>query len=56
MSSSVRIRITPNRIANGSIREFAPKVPVYMFTAKGDHEMMTLEQLMPKSFGPEDLA
>jgi cytidine deaminase len=41
---------------NGRIREFAPTVPVYMFTAKGDYEMMTLEQLMPKSFGPEDLS
>lgn len=40
----------------GRIREFAPLVPVYMFTTKGDYEMMTLEQLMPKSFGPEDLS
>jgi len=39
----------------GSIREFAPTVPVYMFTSKGDYEMMTLDQLLPKSFGPEDL-
>jgi cytidine deaminase len=42
-------------MANSSIREFAPNVPVYMFSAKGDYEMMTLDQLMPKSFGPEDL-
>jgi hypothetical protein len=42
-------------MANCSIREFAPHVPVYMFTAKGEYEMMTLDQLMPKSFGPEDL-
>jgi cytidine deaminase len=26
-----------------------------MFTAKGEYEVMTLDQLMPKSFGPEDL-
>jgi hypothetical protein len=26
-----------------------------MFTPDGEYEMMTLDQLMPKSFGPEDL-
>ena len=47
---------TPYVSSKRSIREFAPNVPVYMFTAKGEYEMMTLDQLMPKSFGPEDLS
>ena len=41
--------------SNASIREFGPKVPIYMFTSSGEYEMMTLDQLLPKSFGPEDL-
>lgn len=52
MSSSVRIQVMHSHLR---IREFEPKVPIYMFTSKGDYEMMTLDQLLPRSFGPEDL-
>ena len=38
------------------IREFAPRVPVYMLAASGEYQMMMLEQLLPKSFGPEDVS
>lgn len=37
------------------IREFAPTVPIFMFTPNGEYDVMTLEQLMPRSFGPEQL-
>ena len=37
------------------IREFSANIPIYMFTPNGECEMMTLDQLMPKSFGPENL-
>ena len=37
------------------IREFAPNVPIYMFTPDGNYEMMTLDVLLPRSFGPENL-
>jgi hypothetical protein len=37
------------------IREFSENVPIYMFTPDGEYEMMTLDQLMPKSFGPQNL-
>ena len=37
------------------IREFCSDVPIYMFTPDGKYEMMTLQELMPKSFGPESL-
>ena len=40
---------------NFRIREFAPNVPIYMFTPDGNYEMMTLDVLMPKSFGPENI-
>jgi len=52
MSSSVRSRA---KGYNFRIREFSAHVPIYMFTPNGDYEMMTLDQLMPKSFGPENL-
>jgi len=37
------------------IREFSSDVPIYMFTPDGKYEMMTLQELMPNSFGPENL-
>jgi len=37
------------------IREFSPDVPIYMFTPDGKYEMMTLQELMPNSFGPEHI-
>lgn len=47
---------SPCGICRQFIREFGPKLPVYMFTASGkDYKMMTLDELLPLSFGPEDL-
>ena len=37
------------------IREFSSDVPIYMFTPDGNYEMMTLQELLPNSFGPENI-
>jgi len=52
VSASVR---SIHSLSHVRIREFGPKIPIYMFTSSGEYEMMTLDQLLPKSFGPEDL-
>jgi hypothetical protein len=49
-----KCKVYSNRVHH-RIREFAPHVPIYMFTPDGSYEMMTLDALMPKSFGPENL-
>ncbi|KAJ6130993.1 hypothetical protein N7523_001453 [Penicillium sp. IBT 18751x] len=39
-----------------SIREFTtPSFPVYMYDADGAYKVMTMSELLPDSFGPEDL-
>ncbi|OLL23483.1 Cytidine deaminase [Neolecta irregularis DAH-3] len=39
-----------------SIREFfSQDAPVYLLTPDGEYETMTVAQLLPNSFGPEDL-
>ncbi|KAG6012576.1 hypothetical protein E4U43_007729 [Claviceps pusilla] len=38
------------------IREFCKlSMPIYMFDRDGNHVVKTLEELLPMSFGPEDL-
>lgn len=38
------------------LREFSDKsVEVHMFNNKGDHDVMTMDELLVKSFGPEFL-
>lgn len=46
---------SPCGICRQFIREFGPNLPVYMFTALGKYKVMTLDELLPLSFGPEDL-
>ena len=39
------------------IKEFCePSVPVFMFTTHGTCEVRTVEELLPCSFSPDDLA
>ncbi|CAG8000688.1 unnamed protein product [Penicillium nalgiovense] len=39
-----------------SIREFtSPSFPVYMYDGEGNHKVMTREELLPDSFGPDHL-
>lgn len=48
--------ISPCGICRQFIREFAPKVPIFMFSGKNDDMVCkTLEELLPMSFGPEQL-
>ncbi|KAJ6190087.1 hypothetical protein N7519_000108 [Penicillium mononematosum] len=38
------------------IREFtSPSFPVYMYDGEGNHKVMTMEELLPDSFGPDHL-
>lgn len=47
---------SPCGICRQAIREFAPDIPVLMFTANGEKfKKMSLEELLPMSFGPENL-
>lgn len=39
-----------------SLREFCPlDMPIFMFDKDGKYVVKTLEELLPMSFGPEDL-
>jgi hypothetical protein len=56
VESAAKCRISVNfEVLKIRIREFCSDVPIYMFTPDGKHEVMTLQELMPKSFGPESL-
>lgn len=47
---------SPCGICRQMLREFAPEIEVYMFKASGkEYKKMTLGELLPMSFGPEDL-
>ncbi|KAK9851297.1 APOBEC/CMP deaminase [Penicillium brevicompactum] len=38
------------------IREFTgPDFPVFMYDGEGNHKMMTMDELLPDSFGPDQL-
>lgn len=45
----------PCGICRQFIREFAPQLPVFMVAANGKWIKMYLQDLLPLSFGPEDL-
>lgn len=47
--------IVPCGICRQFIREFSKEVPILMYGSTGDYKLMTLEQLLPCSFGPESL-
>jgi len=55
VATDVSPAAAPCGICRQVIREFAPTVPIFMFTPNGEYDVMTLEQLMPRSFGPEQL-
>lgn len=56
ISSDQNEPITPCGICRQVIREFGPTVPIYMFSGDGQKQLlMTLDQLLPNSFGPENL-
>ncbi|CAX42497.1 cytidine aminohydrolase, putative [Candida dubliniensis CD36] len=47
--------ITPCGICRQFIREFAPEIPVFMFNEGNGFIKVYLQDLLPLSFGPEDL-
>ncbi|KAG4405692.1 hypothetical protein JTP64_004563 [Candida tropicalis] len=55
ISGDTKEPITPCGICRQFIREFAPNIPVYMFNDSGDFIKVYLHDLLPLSFGPEDL-
>ena len=48
---------TPCGACRQRIREFAAlDIAIHMFSYSGEHNTMTLQQLLPESFGPEHLS
>lgn len=48
--------VSPCGICRQFIREFSePELPIYMFTNSGDLTVRTLGELLPLSFGPDNL-
>ncbi|CAB61215.1 putative cytidine deaminase [Schizosaccharomyces pombe] len=52
---SAKGRVTPCGICRQVIREFSKDINVYMFHDDGGYDMKTIEELLPDSFGPDDL-
>ncbi|KAI5780285.1 cytidine deaminase-like protein [Peziza echinospora] len=47
---------SPCGMCRQAIREFAePSMPIFMYDKNGDYIVMTLDQLLPNSFGPDSL-
>ncbi|KAG2731795.1 hypothetical protein G9P44_005382 [Scheffersomyces stipitis] len=55
ISSDSKEPISPCGICRQFIREFGPNVPIYMFGADGSFIKVFLQDLLPLSFGPENL-
>ncbi|RCK55671.1 Cytidine deaminase [Candida viswanathii] len=55
ISGDTKNPITPCGICRQFIREFAPDIPVFMFNEDGEFIKVYLHDLLPLSFGPEDL-
>lgn len=55
ISSDMEDIITPCGICRQFIREFGADIPVFMFKRDGHYVKMTLNELLPLSFGPDKL-
>lgn len=56
ISSDSEEPISPCGICRQFIREFAPEIPVFMFSSNGEKFCkLYLHELLPMSFGPENL-
>lgn len=47
--------IVPCGICRQFIREFGAKIPILMYSNTGESRLLTLEELLPHSFGPESM-
>ncbi|KAG2184646.1 hypothetical protein INT43_000559 [Umbelopsis isabellina] len=57
VSSSENIICSPCGICRQFISEFGPKnLPVYLIKPDREYEIMTVEELLPNSFSPEETA
>ncbi|KAG5963056.1 hypothetical protein E4U58_003694 [Claviceps cyperi] len=56
VATDVRPAASPCGMCRQFIREFCKlSMPIYMFDKDGNYVVKTLEELLPMSFGPEDL-
>ncbi|KAJ5131682.1 Cytidine deaminase [Penicillium atrosanguineum] len=56
VATDIRPAASPCGMCRQFIREFTtPSFPVYMYDADGAYKVMTIGELLPDSFGPEDL-
>ncbi|ODQ80214.1 hypothetical protein BABINDRAFT_166574 [Babjeviella inositovora NRRL Y-12698] len=55
ISTDLTTVASPCGICRQFIREFGPELPIYMVTDGGEWVKMYLNELLPLSFGPEDL-
>ncbi|KAJ5684836.1 Cytidine deaminase [Penicillium maclennaniae] len=56
VATDIKPAASPCGMCRQYIREFTtPSFPVYMYDADGAYKVMTMSELLPDSFGPEDL-
>ena len=47
--------VAPCGVCRQVLREFAPRLTIIVTDLKGDYRVLSLTDLLPNSFGPEDL-
>ncbi|CAG8261655.1 unnamed protein product [Penicillium nalgiovense] len=56
VATDIKPAASPCGMCRQFIREFtSPSFPVYMYDGEGNHKVMTREELLPDSFGPDHL-
>ncbi|KAG0152727.1 hypothetical protein PDIDSM_2532 [Penicillium digitatum] len=56
VATDIKPAASPCGMCRQFIREFtSPSFPVYMYDGEGKYKVMTMEELLPDSFGPEHL-
>ncbi|KAJ6142563.1 hypothetical protein N7471_002016 [Penicillium samsonianum] len=56
VATDIKPPASPCGMCRQFIREFtSPSFPVYMYDGEGNYKVMTMEELLPDSFGPEHL-
>ncbi|KAJ5549718.1 APOBEC/CMP deaminase zinc-binding [Penicillium sp. DV-2018c] len=56
VATDIKPAASPCGMCRQFIREFTgPSFPVYMYDGEGNHKVMTMEELLPDSFGPDQL-